>query len=81
VVSFSIIMPAYNAEKTIAASVQSVLDQTFADYELLLIDDRSKDETYSICEAEVTDGFPQQVVRTILENYYTLKVRDSGFEG
>ena len=50
-VSFSIIMPAYNAEKTLAASVQSVLDQTFADYELLLIDDRSKDETYSICEA------------------------------
>jgi teichuronic acid biosynthesis glycosyltransferase TuaG len=42
-------MPAYNAEKTIAASVESVLAQTFADFELIIVDDCSADETPSVC--------------------------------
>jgi len=41
----SIIMPAYNAEKTIQASIDSVLVQTFPDWELLVIDDASQDGT------------------------------------
>ena len=41
----SIIMPAYNAEKTIAASIGSVLAQSFQDWELIVIDDCSGDGT------------------------------------
>jgi teichuronic acid biosynthesis glycosyltransferase TuaG len=42
-------MPAYNAEKTIKESVESVLNQTFTDFELIIIDDCSTDETHQIC--------------------------------
>ena len=37
----SIVVPVYKAEKTLDASVESILAQTFSDFELLLIDDAS----------------------------------------
>ena len=43
-------MPAYNAEKYIAEAVQSVIGQSFSDWELLIIDDGSKDETFKIAK-------------------------------
>ncbi|MCG3164385.1 MAG: hypothetical protein POELPBGB_00139 [Bacteroidia bacterium] len=44
----SIVMPAYNAEKYIAASVQSILTQTYENFELLIADDCSTDLTKTI---------------------------------
>lgn len=41
----SIIMPAYNSEKYIEQAIQSVLSQTYEDWELLVIDDCSIDQT------------------------------------
>ncbi|MEO8192971.1 MAG: glycosyltransferase [Gemmatimonadales bacterium] len=41
----SVIMPAYNSEAFIAESVRSVLDQTFDDLELIVVDDGSTDNT------------------------------------
>jgi glycosyltransferase involved in cell wall biosynthesis len=41
----SIGMPVYNCGKTIAVSIQSILNQTFRDWELIIIDDGSKDGT------------------------------------
>lgn len=46
--SVSIIMPAYNAEKTILSSISSVLAQTFEDWELIIVDDNSTDNTRPI---------------------------------
>jgi glycosyltransferase involved in cell wall biosynthesis len=43
----SIIMPVYNVEKYIDEAVQSILCQTFTDYELFIIDDASDDKTLS----------------------------------
>ena len=40
---FSIIVPVYNVEKYLDECVQSVINQTFTDWELLLVDDGSKD--------------------------------------
>ena len=46
----SVIMPAYNAELYIEAAVKSVLNQTMSDFELLIMDDCSKDNTLALAE-------------------------------
>lgn len=47
----SIIVPIYNAEKTISRCVDSILNQEFTDFELLLVNDGSKDDSGAICDA------------------------------
>ena len=47
----SIIMAAYNAEKTIELAIESVLNQTYSNFELLVINDCSKDRTAKLVEA------------------------------
>jgi glycosyltransferase involved in cell wall biosynthesis len=44
----SIITPAFNSEKYIAEAIESVLKQTFTDYEMIVVDDGSTDDTKSI---------------------------------
>jgi len=44
----SVIMPTYNRENCISDSIQSVINQTFQDWELLIVDDRSTDRTKDI---------------------------------
>lgn len=44
----SVVMPVYNCEKYIAKAIESILTQSFADYELLIIDDCSTDGTVEI---------------------------------
>lgn len=46
----SIIVPVYNAEKTLNRCVDSILQQTFTDWELLLINDGSKDLSGKMCD-------------------------------
>ena len=47
----SVIMPAYNAEKTIKACIDSILDQTYDNYEIIVVDNNSKDETKGILQS------------------------------
>lgn len=46
----SVIIPAYNAEKTIEKAVESVLNQTCRELEVIIVDDGSKDRTAQICD-------------------------------
>lgn len=46
--TISVIIPAYNAEKTIKQTIESVLNQTFNDFELIVINDGSQDSTMEI---------------------------------
>ena len=42
----SVIMPAYNGERFIAAAINSILNQTYNNFELIIVEDVSTDETY-----------------------------------
>lgn len=46
----SIIMPAYNCEEYICDTVESIIKQTYTNWELLIVDDGSKDQTGIICD-------------------------------
>ena len=46
----SVIVPVYNVEKYLSECVDSVLNQTFPDYEIILVDDGSPDRVPEICD-------------------------------
>ena len=52
----SVVIPVYNGAETIAAAIESVLAQTFHDYEAIVVDDGSTDATHNIL-----DGFGSKI--------------------
>jgi len=56
----TILMPACNAGKYIAEAIRSVLEQTYADFELLIVDDGSTDDT-----VDVVRGFSDRRIRLL----------------
>lgn len=56
----SVIMPAYNAERYISEAIESILCQTFPDFELIILDDNSSDRTW-----ELVSEFAQKDARII----------------
>ena len=46
----SVVLPVWNGERYLAAAIQSILDQSFAAFELLIVDDGSTDQTLSIAQ-------------------------------
>ena len=50
----SIVMPSYNSEKTIGRCIDSILNQTFTDFELIVVDDGSNDRTAEIVEGKMS---------------------------
>ena len=55
---FSIIIPCYNIEKYISKTLESVFNQTFKDFEIILINDGSKDNT-----GEILDDYSKKYKR------------------
>jgi teichuronic acid biosynthesis glycosyltransferase TuaG len=72
----SIIMPAYNAEKYIAASIESVLAQTYSDWELIVVDDGSTDSTATVVQEFATSD--PRVRYIFQENGRLGKARNTG---
>lgn len=50
----SVIMPLYNSAKFIHTSAQSILSQTYREFELILVDDHSEDNTFSLAQEIVS---------------------------
>ena len=48
---FSVVVPVYNVEKYLKECIDSILNQTFTDFELILVDDGSTDLSGNICDA------------------------------
>ena len=70
----SVIMSSYNGEKYIREAIQSLLDQTYQDWELVVCDDCSTDSTLSILQ-EYQAEYPDKV--KILQNEKNLKLAAS----
>ena len=58
----SIIVPVYNASNTLRRCVDSILKQEYTDFELLLVDDGSQDESSAICDAYARQDARVQVI-------------------
>ena len=56
----SVITPMYNAKEFVAETIQSVLEQTYQNWELIIHDDNSKDNTVSIIK-EYTSIYPDKI--------------------
>jgi glycosyltransferase involved in cell wall biosynthesis len=75
---FSVVVPAYNATRTIAATIASVLGQTAADLELIVVDDGSTDATPELVEQTAAGDQRLRLIRQ--ENQGTAGARNTGLE-
>lgn len=67
----SVILPAYNGEKFITAAIDSVLGQTYKDYEVIVVNDGSNDRT-----AEILSGYGGKIKVITQENGGIAKARN-----
>lgn len=74
----SIVIPVYNAEKYLKLSVGSVLSQSYKDWELILVDDGSKDGSGTICERYASEDSRIRVYHTV--NHGVTAARKFGAE-
>ena len=74
----SIIIPAYNAEKTLKKCIKSVLRQTYKNYELIIVDDGSEDNTVAISDFYAERYSAVQVIHS--ENQGVSSARNLGME-
>lgn len=54
-ISISVLMPVYNSEKFLLETVQAVINQSYTDWELILVDDGSTDNSKEICTKLMND--------------------------
>ena len=73
----SIIMPVYNVELFLERAVNSVLMQTFKDFELIMVDDGSTDKSGEICDKLASSDKRVRVIHQ--DNKGASEAREKGF--
>lgn len=74
----SVIMPVYNAHLYVAKAIESVLQQTYQDFELILVDDGATDGSGEICEKYAAQD--DRIVLIHEENSGICKARNTGLK-
>lgn len=77
----SIIVPVYNAEKFVRNTIENVLSQTYSDWELILVDDKSTDKSVEIIN-EILQSLNDKRIKliTLNENVGAAKARNIGLD-
>lgn len=75
----SIVMPAYNSQEYICASIDSVLSQTYEDWSLIVVDDGSTDNTFGLVSAYVLAD-PRISLIALHENAGVARARNVGIK-
>ncbi|MET0636012.1 MAG: glycosyltransferase [Chitinophagaceae bacterium] len=75
---FTVIIPTYNRADLIVHSIESVINQTFNDFEIIVIDNKSTDDTVSRLQPYLKYDFFSLVVQE--RNYERARSRNKGFE-
>ena len=70
-VKVSIIMGIYNCAETLPAAIESILEQTYDNWELIMCDDGSSDDTYEIAK-NMAKCFPEKII--LLKNEYNMRL-------
>ncbi len=78
-VVFSIIVPVYNTEDFVTECVESIIAQDFWSYEIILVDDGSKDRSSEICDA-LAMQYPEQISVIHQENAGQFCARKKGIK-
>ena len=74
----SVLVPVYNNEKYIGQCVESIIHQTFTNWELILVDDGSTDSSPSICDKYASDDCRIKVIHE--ENRGVASARNTGLD-
>jgi len=78
-IKVSTIIPAYNAAKFIDEAIDSVLDQTYQDFELIIVDDGSTDNTKELVQTYV-EQYPDKVRYIYQKNQGPAAARNTGIK-
>lgn len=76
--AISIIVPVYKVEKYIKRCIDSILEQTFRDFELILVDDGSPDQCGRICETYAEKD--ERIIALHRENGGLSAARNTGLD-
>ena len=74
---FSIVMPVYNNEKLLPNAVNSIINQTFSDWELIIVDDGSTDNTPLVADSFAESDNRIRVIHQ--ENQWIFKSYNNGY--
>lgn len=73
---FSIIIPNYNSEKWIEKLLQSILEQTYTDYEVIVVDDMSEDRS-----VEIVEKYVKKYVKKFEKRLKIIKLKEKRWNG